>query len=1176
MGVLDQERMAKIKQYLKWNPRGMTISDVSSKMHMNRNLVAKYLDMLLISGQVDMQEIGAAKVYFLSHRVPVSALLDFSSDMVIVLDKRNRILKTNEPMLTVLNEDRDSIVGTCMDNSQNPFLIALKSHLPPPDPQDTSDWITEMRCTLQEKECHFRVKWIPTVFEDGGQGTTLIIKSIPDQFASQERPKVSGGGCQGIIEDQADSIVQFISDDTTTPVNAACARHLEEGVEHVIEKPCIPGTHDEGTRISLLQKPIVKMDYLPEEPPDVSEFIDRTEVLASLQKSLNKNVIVIQGLAGIGKTHLAAKLYNLIERDYVTCWKVIHDFDTFDTLTRDIAGFLNSHGNAQLAEYLNQGNREREQIVKIILEGLDNKKYVLFFDNYHVVDDPEIHMLFERLKRDLKGSSIVVVSRTSPFFIGTGDRIKNIVTQEELDGFDLSATKEFFALRGLNLDEQQLRIVHSRVNGHPMLLLMVSNLVNLEEFEDIVGENPEAKIDQYLYDEIFRRLSDREQDVLKAMSVFRRPFTADMCVHVCSTENVKDTIRSLEEKLLVKRKGNYYYLHDLIKDFSYAQIDNPGTYHWGAYNVLAADTEPVAEIILETVYHYLKVHKSLDEEILQYFSRCPSHPLNDLTILELLLEHNITSPMFFEVVRKRSAQSNSEIKNLALQVAAIKRDIDVDAALVLFENEFERRSRNAIQRENNVSIISNLHYFIQDSPERVLSIIDRIEKNATNEELFTLVWLFKDDRFKSHIAERVLKRFITSQEEQISTMSRNVAANILRNWGMLEGLDIKDHLSILRAMDSGSALQYLEDLLSGESQFNRFNINNSFYLAVLEEIYTLRPQETCDTIIRMIARTYGIIDIAIPSSAIFFNQSGLNTKETIRELVRHSSFNVRVAGFFSLLQSTVLLDYFKTKYGIIDDRYDALNDEVKSEALQLLETITRDDDTLLGTCAHVLKNELTTPSEPEKRTRMNVVSGSVAKGAMRFIKPDLMSGYLSSVESGDDDKSFLMFSTIGMLSLTNVHTKDLFSILSAGNSDNEATRLMVSFFCDKIRSAPEELLPLIKKFGFESKWQIQRYGAILWASIPLITVPESTIKVLNEALRTPAFDDPDLKTAMLSSLAFLKKWMLLIGQYKSQRSTEIQSILSMIDDLNQNLLHDKDEVVRVTADLHMNGIRVIE
>ena len=41
-----------IKKILKWRPRGITISDLASQMKMNRNLVAKYLEILLISGQV--------------------------------------------------------------------------------------------------------------------------------------------------------------------------------------------------------------------------------------------------------------------------------------------------------------------------------------------------------------------------------------------------------------------------------------------------------------------------------------------------------------------------------------------------------------------------------------------------------------------------------------------------------------------------------------------------------------------------------------------------------------------------------------------------------------------------------------------------------------------------------------------------------------------------------------------------------------------------------------------------------------------------------------------------------------------------------------------------------------------------------------------------------------------
>src|SRR5512138_2099041 len=107
MGVLDQEKVDKIKRVLKWHQRGMTISDLASEMKINRNLVAKYLDMLLISGQVEMQVIGAAKAYFLSRRVPVSALLEFSSDLVVVVDNDERILQINEQVPLLIEETKE-------------------------------------------------------------------------------------------------------------------------------------------------------------------------------------------------------------------------------------------------------------------------------------------------------------------------------------------------------------------------------------------------------------------------------------------------------------------------------------------------------------------------------------------------------------------------------------------------------------------------------------------------------------------------------------------------------------------------------------------------------------------------------------------------------------------------------------------------------------------------------------------------------------------------------------------------------------------------------------------------------------------------------------------------------------------------------------------------------------
>jgi hypothetical protein len=65
--------------------------------------------------------------------------------------------------------------------------------------------------------------------------------------------------------------------------------------------------------IELAKSKGIKITYLPETPPDVSEFVDRETHLNDLGNSLTKkNMIIIQGIAGIGKTQLAAKFVMLI------------------------------------------------------------------------------------------------------------------------------------------------------------------------------------------------------------------------------------------------------------------------------------------------------------------------------------------------------------------------------------------------------------------------------------------------------------------------------------------------------------------------------------------------------------------------------------------------------------------------------------------------------------------------------------------------------------------------------------------------------------------------------------------------------------------------------------------------------------------------------------------------
>lgn len=207
MGVLDQEKVDKIKRLLKWHQRGMTISDLASEMKINRNLVAKYLDMLLISGQVEMQLIGAAKVYFLSRRVPVSALLEFSSDLVIVFDSDQRILQVNEQVPLLLETEKGALVGKTIHELDNPVFRALKASWAARGPQEKGEAVSDLDCIIRGEERHFRAKQIPTAFEDGSDGLTFIVEDITTRKKYEEMLRISEARYRGLVQSSGEAII---------------------------------------------------------------------------------------------------------------------------------------------------------------------------------------------------------------------------------------------------------------------------------------------------------------------------------------------------------------------------------------------------------------------------------------------------------------------------------------------------------------------------------------------------------------------------------------------------------------------------------------------------------------------------------------------------------------------------------------------------------------------------------------------------------------------------------------------------------------------------------------------------------------------------------------------------------------------------------------------------------
>jgi PAS domain S-box-containing protein len=231
----DRDAMKRVKTLLKFRPRGLTITDIARQLHMNRNSVAKYLDMMVIAGEADVQKIGAARVFFPSHRVPLSALLSFSSDLVIIMNKNLEIIQVNDTLCNFFGIAREDLIGTAIYESSLPFVhdAALQTML---DGSMSQEAISEIMCTWDNKELYVKIKVIPTVFDDGNEGITLIVEDITGQKMYRKTLEISEARYRAIVEDQTELICRFLPDFTISFVNEAYCRYYESSCEEIMSR----------------------------------------------------------------------------------------------------------------------------------------------------------------------------------------------------------------------------------------------------------------------------------------------------------------------------------------------------------------------------------------------------------------------------------------------------------------------------------------------------------------------------------------------------------------------------------------------------------------------------------------------------------------------------------------------------------------------------------------------------------------------------------------------------------------------------------------------------------------------------------------------------------------------------------------------------------------------------
>ena len=235
--VLKKEITFQIKDILKKNPKGMSITEIVRALGINRNTAGRYLETLLVSGQVELRRYGMAKIYMLSHRVPLSAVLSISSELVIQLDSHMRIIFANEPFLDLIGADEKDILGKnieftsvalVFDELFVKFIERIREGVA------GIEWSGEIE--LASKGIVVFCRIAPTVFDDGCKGVSIILEDITQRKKGERALLESEATARALMNSPTDTIMLMDTRGFILDLNDTAASKFKEYGANLVGK----------------------------------------------------------------------------------------------------------------------------------------------------------------------------------------------------------------------------------------------------------------------------------------------------------------------------------------------------------------------------------------------------------------------------------------------------------------------------------------------------------------------------------------------------------------------------------------------------------------------------------------------------------------------------------------------------------------------------------------------------------------------------------------------------------------------------------------------------------------------------------------------------------------------------------------------------------------------------
>jgi len=400
---------------------------------------------------------------------------------------------------------------------------------------------------------------------------------------------------------------------------------------------------------------------LPYYPEKLKNFVTENRA-DELRKALtyieNHKILLLSGVGGVGKSTLARALIDFrpmnVPKPFWFSFYDNQDAKLGDILEK-LASYLNSPEIVSFkAEKREPGKHDVSKLINELQKR--NQIWLIFDDLSNILEDQHfadkgIELLFSSLRSQTNNSKVIITSRILPI-LKNGESLIDVLEDERkqhLKGLRTDFAVEYLANNGLEkIGYQNLEKLAIAVDGHPLSLKLLIELVNKYGTADVLGdlsvyqEQREDTIKKAR--KLFDKLAGDKKELLECISVYREPVDLKGLKEMFTKNTPKNAVIELIENSLLETDYNgSYWLHPLVREFSYEDLKNKKEVHLIAvkyYLSLPLPEKPSkmkdVQSLIEAYYH---AYMSEDYDLAADITLCSN--LNYLLGLWEIQEHSL-------------------------------------------------------------------------------------------------------------------------------------------------------------------------------------------------------------------------------------------------------------------------------------------------------------------------------------------------------------------------------------------------------------------------------------------------------------------------------------------------------------------------------------------------------